>query len=223
MHILVIVAGTNDPSNSHTLANTFAQGTQKLPETHVHTRLLRNLHIEHFTVEFYEPNCTQEEDFCELRERMEEASGVVIASPVWNFGVPAHLKNLIDRMGSFALDESRSKGTLNGKPFYFILTGGAPTPAWTGLMKKTASFLQEGIRYFGGSIIGTHYEPKCTKGKGKFGLVVDERPESLASMREKGLEFAKVCSEYEKTGKAPAKQRAIKRFYNWGQSVMNRL
>ena len=108
-----------------------------------------------------------------MQKHVENASGLVIATPVWNFGVPAHLKNFIDRMGSFALDETRSRGTLNGKPFYIIFTGGAPKPAWTGLMKKTTAFVPEALRYFGATYIGHHFEPKCVKGRGKFGLVVD--------------------------------------------------
>ena len=223
MNILVIVGGTNEPSNSHTLANAFAEGVHQLGEVHVHTRRLKDLHIDHFNLDFYDPQCSQEEDFCALQDLIERSSGVLIATPIWNFGVPAHLKNLFDRMGSFALDETRTKGTLNGKPFYIIFTGGAPAPVWKGLMKKTTSFIPEGIKYFGGSVLGTHFEPRCTKGKGKFGLVVDERPRSLAKMREEGLKFAKVCKEYKETGKLPAKQQVTKNIYRWGQSIMKKL
>ena len=82
-----------------------------------------------------------------IEQLVQQSDGVVIASPLWNFSVPGHLKNLIDRMGSFCLDsESRSLGMLKGKPFYCILTGGTPIAAWYGLQKKTVSHLPVSIR-----------------------------------------------------------------------------
>lgn len=223
MNILVLVAGTNEPSNSNMLADTFIQGIQQLGDVAVHKRRLKDLHIEHFTLDHYEPHRKQEEDFCELQRLLEKAHGFVIASPVWNFGVPAHLKNFIDRMGSFALDETRSKGTLHGKPFYLIFTGGAPAPAWKGLMQKTTSFIPEGLKYFGASYIGCHFEPKCVKGRGKFGLVVHERPETLASLRKQGHTFAEIVKKYEETGKAPLKQRTCSRIMRCGEILLKKI
>jgi multimeric flavodoxin WrbA len=222
MDILVLVAGTNDPSNSHALANAFAQGIQQEGDAHIHTRRLKDLKINHFTIDFYEKSCTQEEDFCMLQDLIEKSSGLVIASPIWNFGVPAHLKNLIDRMGSFALDETRTQGTLNGKPFYLIFTGGAPGPAWA-LLKQTTSSVPVGLQYFGATLAGTHYEPRCTKGKGKFGLVVDERPRSLAHMRKAGEKFAKICRVYHDTGKLPAMMTFRKKIFAWGERVVKKI
>lgn len=223
MNILVLVAGTNEPSNSNMLADTFIQGMQQIGKVTVHKRRLKDLRIDHFSLDYYEQGCNQEEDFCALQTLMEEANGFVIATPVWNFGVPAHLKNFVDRMGSFALDETRSKGTLNGKPFYMIFTGGAPTPAWKGLMQKTTSYISEGLKYFGGSYMGHHFEPKCVKGRGKFGLVVDERPESLASVRKQGHDFAEAVKKYKETGKAPLKQRAHSKIMRWGESLLKKI
>ena len=122
MDILVIVGGTNEPSNSHAIANAFSQGIHQLGEVHVHTRRLKDLQIAHFNLDFYDPQCSQEEDFCAIQDLIERSSGVLITTPIWNFGVPAHLKNLFDRMGSFTLDETRSKGTLNGKPVDALVT-----------------------------------------------------------------------------------------------------
>ena len=223
MNILVLVAGTNQRSNSDTLANAFIQGMQQLGGCQIDKLRLKDLRIEHFTVDCYDPQCTMEEDFCAFQQLMEECHGFVIATPVWNFGVPAHLKNLIDRMGSFALDETRSKGMLKGKPFYLIFTGGAPSAAWKGMMKKTTSFVPEGIKYFNASYIGHHFEGKCTVGRGKFGLVVDKRPDSIESVRRQGFEFAKVVSEYEKTGKPPMKHRATAKIMKWGEAVLKKV
>lgn len=223
MKIIVLVAGTNDPSNSHVLADAFIQGIEQLGDVQLSKLQLKDLRIDHFNISHYDSNTDQGEDFRRFQSLMESAHGFVIATPVWNFGVPAHLKNLIDRMGSFALSETRSRGTLKGKPFYLIFTGGAPAPAWKGMMKKTTSFVPEGIKYFNASYIGHHFEGKCMKGRGKFGLVVDKRPESIESVRRQGFEFAKVVAEYERTGKAPAKHRARAKIMKWGEAVLKKV
>lgn len=223
MNIFVLVAGTNEPSNSNALADAFIQGIQQVHGATVHKRRLKDLNIEQFSIDDYDPTCTQEQDFCALQKLVEECDGFVFASPIWNFSVPAHLKNFIDRMGSFALDETRSKGTLNGKPFYLIYTGGAPKPAWVGLMSKTSSHVPEALKYFNASYIGHHYEGKCTAGVGKFELVVDERPETLASLRKQGRSFAEVVLQYSKTGKPPVLNRAKSMIMRIGEAILKKL
>ncbi|MCF7844345.1 MAG: NAD(P)H-dependent oxidoreductase [Kiritimatiellales bacterium] len=223
MKILVLIAGTNDPSNSATLASSFASGINDIGKVHIDIKSLKDMSLEHFNLDCYGDNHEQGEDFRKLKDLFQNADGIVIASPIWNFGVPAHLKNFIDRMGSFALDETRTKGILGGKPFYLIFTGGAPAAAWTGLMKKTTSYVPEAIKYFGGSIIGTYFEGRCTIAKGKFGLVVDKRPESLDHMRKEGFKYSQVVKEFSESGKLPAKQTAIKHLYHLGQSVIKRM
>jgi multimeric flavodoxin WrbA len=223
MNIVVLVAGTNEPSNSNALADAFIQGIQQLGSAQVDKVRLKDLKIDHFTIDYYKQGTDQGEDFSAMQKLIQNAHGLVIATPVWNFGVPAHLKNLIDRFGSFALDESRSRGTLKGLPFFCIFTGGAPAPAWKTLMKKTTSFVPEGLKYFGASYIGHHFEGKCTVGRGKFGLVVDQRPESIEAVRRKGFDFAKVVDVYQKTGKAPAKHRATAKIMKWGEAVLKKV
>ena len=219
MKVVVIVAGTNDPSNCDVLVDKFIEGAD-VDASKVH---LKDLNIDHFDLSYYESGRDQGEDFGRIQRLIEQSHGIVIAAPVWNFGVPAHLKNLIDRMGSFALDaETRSKPQLKGKPFFLIFTGGAPLPAWKGMMQKTTSYVAEGLKYFGGSYIGNHFEGKCTVGRGKFGLVVDKRPESLEAVRRKGFEFAKAVAEFERTGKAPVTHRARSRIMRLGEVMLKR-
>jgi len=223
MRILLVTASTNDPSNAGTLAREFQGGIETQGEVETTMVHLKDLHIEQFSLKHYDPHCDSEPDFLNLQKRIQGADGVVIATPVWNFGVPGHLKNMMDRMGSFALDETKSKGMLNGKPFYLIFTGGAPASAWKGLMRKTTSFVPQAIRYFGGSILGIHFEAKCTLGKGKFGLVVHERPESLAKMRDEGRRFAALVKDYAATGKLPAKQTFLKHLYSTVQAFLKKM
>ena len=84
MKILVLVAGTNDPSNSNTLADAFIEGMKACPSVDVMKIRLKDLKIDHFTLENYKKVCATNDDFCKIQEHVEGAAGIVIASPVWN-------------------------------------------------------------------------------------------------------------------------------------------
>lgn len=222
MRILLVIAGTNDPSNSALLASTMCEGIRDAyPDTVLETVRLKDVDIGHFNLSCYGPSCPAD-GMTKVEEMMQNADGVIIASPVWNFGVPAHLKNFIDRMGSFALDTSHSIGTLHGKPFFLIYTAGAPRTAWP-LFRRTLCGISTAIQYFGGSVLGTFFEGSCTLGRGVFGLVVDKRPERLQAMKEKGVEFAKHVSVFKETGILPLKYRLIKKFVRFLQLVKRKL
>ncbi|MBT3293091.1 NAD(P)H-dependent oxidoreductase [Candidatus Peregrinibacteria bacterium] len=208
MKICVFISSTNDPSNSVVLANSFIDGMKAKEQVEINKYLLKDMRMEHFSLDFYDKNTDQGNDLTIIESAIKQSDAFVIATPVWNFSIPANLKNLVDRMGSFALNEKHNKGTLAGKPFYIIFTGGVPKEVWEGLMKQTTSSLPKAIEYFGGSYIGHHFEEKCMLENGEFGLIVDKRPDSLETVKSKGVEFADVVKEYVKTGKAPIKQRA---------------
>ena len=224
MRILMIVAGTNDPSNADCLAEYFAQGIRCIEGTTIEKIRLKDLQIDHFRLEYYDAATDQGKDFRMIQEKITAADGVVIATPVWNFSVPGHLKNLIDRMGSFGLDsESRSLGMLNKKPFFLLFTGGSPAIVWTGLQKKTTSHLPTSLRYFGGVVIGSHYEERCTMGKGKFGCVVNTRQNTEHGVCAKGQDFARVVEYFLKNGRLPFKQRMITAILRIGQKIKRKL
>lgn len=220
VRIAVIVAGTNEPSNSNALADAMIEGMRGEGVTVEKVRL-KDLEIAHFNLSCYGSSCPVD-GLTRVEKIIRESDGVVIATPMWNFSVPAHLKNLIDRMGGFALDESRSIGTLNGKPFFLIYTAGMPKAAWT-LLRKTISHMPISIQYFGGSVLGTHFEGGCTLGRGNFGLVVDKRPASLQNMREKGAAFARSAERFKRTGVLPLTYRLIKKFVRFAQQVKKKL
>ena len=224
MHIVALVAGTNVPSNSETLADSFLLGVRKIEGTTVEKVKLKDFPLPHFTLDCYAESCPIPEEYKKLKALVERADGILIATPIWNFGVPAHLKNFIDWMGCFALDhETKTRGQLKGKPFYFIFTGGAPVPAWKGLMRFTTMFVPEGLRYFGATIAGKHFEGKCTLGKGVFGLVVDKRAESLAAVEKKGRIFGAFAKNFKDTGTLPLSHRFTQWAYKRGQHIISRL
>ncbi|MBI3332280.1 NAD(P)H-dependent oxidoreductase [Candidatus Peregrinibacteria bacterium] len=225
MKILVLVAGTNEQSNSNTLADAFIEGIKETyPEIEVIKYRLKDLNIKHFTLERYIPACPRDDDFCNIQDALLDSKGVVIASPIWNFSVPAHLKNVIDRIGAVALDEeTRSRGQMKAKPFYIIFTGGAPLLAWKALMYLTTMHVSEAIKYYGGVVVGKYFEPRAMLGKGKFGLVVDQRPKSLERVKNAGKKFAKIVKTYAETGTLPLRIRLSYQFFSFVYRVGNRI
>jgi len=224
MKILVLVGGTNEPSNSNVLADAFIEGMQSISGIETEKVRLKDLHIEHFHLDHYDMTRGQEPDMERVERLFQESAGVVFATPIWNFGVPGNVKNLIDRLGRTGLDAgTRSVGTFKGKPTFLVFTGGTPPGAWRPLQKKTTSHLPVALRYFGCTVIGSHYEARCTPGKGKFALVVDQRPGSLEKMREFGKHFAGVAKTHATTGKLPAREAFLLWFFQFGQKLKRKL
>lgn len=221
--VVVIVAGMNEPSNSSFLADQLIEGMKKVPGLSFEKIRLKELSLHHFTLADYaEESC--EPDYLRIKTLIQDASGVIFATPVWNFSVPAHLKNLIDRMGTFGLDsETHSKGQFNGKPFGLIYTGGAPLIAWQALMYLTTLHVAEALKYYGGSVVLRHFEPKSVPGKGKFGLVVDKRPKTLELMQEYGERFGKIAQQYAQDGTLPLSNRLWQKWFEFLYRVGNRM
>ena len=221
--IAVIVAGTNEPSNSNTLADAFIEGMKGVPGIAFEKIRLKELSIDHFTLAHYS-DANAEPDFRRVETLLKDAQGIVFASPIWNFSVPAHLKNLIDRMGAFALDSAtHSQGQLKSKPCALLYTGGAPMIAWKALMYLTTLHVAEALKYYDGTIIYRHFEPRCTVSKGVFGLVVDKRPKTLEAMRRAGTSFANTTLYYAQTGSLPFKYKLIHRWFEFLYRVGNRI
>lgn len=198
------------------------RGISSLPNVTTKKIRLKDLQMSHFGLECYGADCPVD-DMEMIRTEMAKAHGVIVATPIWNFSVPAHLKNLIDRMGAFSLDsESHSLGMLKSKPFFLLYTGGTPAAAWP-FMKRTTSHLPVSLQYFGASILGVHFEPRTTLGRGIFGLVVDKRPESLASVSRKGIAFAGNVQEFQRTGRLPLKHRLIQGFVRVAQRMKKKM
>lgn len=224
MRVVIFIAGTNEPSNAAQLAAWFAEGMGAIPGAQITTFHLKDLNIDHFSLRHYDQAADQGKDFTAIQTAVEQADGLVVSTPIWNFSIPGHLKNLIDRMGSFGLDEqSRSVGMLKGKPVYLLYTGGSPAVVWTGLQRRTLSHMPVSLRYFGLSPLGSHYEPRCTLGKGKFGLVVDARVSTKSAMLAKGQSFGRIVDYYAKHNQLPLKQKILNTIFRLGQKAKRKL
>ncbi len=222
--IAVVVAGMNDPSNSNTLADSFIEGMKSVSGVTFEKIRLKDLQLHHFTLADYEPENATEPDYLRIKTILSDATGIVFATPIWNFSVPSHFKNLIDRMGAFALDhDTHSLGQFKGKPIGLIFTGGAPMIAWKALMYLTTLHVAEAMKYYGGTIIYRHFEAKCVPGKGKFGMVVDQRPESLATLKNDGKKFAESAACFAQNGKLPTGQQLWHKWFEFLYRAGNRI
>jgi len=223
IRLAVFVAGTNDPSNSDMLADRFIEGIRSAGQMIVEKVRMRDLDLAHFTLAQY-GDARQEPDFLRVRALMEAADGVAFFSPVWNFSVPAHFKNFIDRIGAFgSIKATHSKGQFRGKPFAFVFAGGAPMIAWKALMYLTTLHVAEAIKYYGGSVVYRHFEPRCIPGRGRFGLVVDQRPATLKAMEQAGKRFASIARQYASNGSLPGSLRLWKWFFTQFYRIGNRV
>jgi len=52
---------------------------------------------------------------------------------------------------------------------------------------------------------------------------VDERPESIASVRKQGHDFAEIVKNFAETGKAPVKHRAQSKLMRWGEALLKKI
>lgn len=130
--ILVLAASNNKKGNSYVAAHWFLEDINK-DKYDVELVHLYDLDINYFTNENRKalPEIDPEDkDIRDLITKIEKAKHVVITTPIWNFGVPATLKNLIDRVmysGRVWSEEKKKKVPgWTGKKFYLIFTCGGP-------------------------------------------------------------------------------------------------
>jgi hypothetical protein len=83
--------------------------------------------------------------------------------------------------------------------------------------------MTEAIKYYDGIVIGKHFEPKCVVGRGKFGLVVDQRPATIDVMKRKGERFARIAKAYKENGTLPLRTRIAYNFFSFLYRVGNRV
>jgi len=218
MYIPIFVAGTNDPSNSYYLSQMWAKQLQNLG-AEVEVFRISDYNFEHFNLEMYEQDFEYAPAMKQLEATMKKADGFIIATPVWNFGVPANMSNFMDIMGLFGLDkEQRRHGQLNNMPFYLLVTGGAPHPAWNLVYKKCLACFHFGMQYFGAVHAGSMYKGRCTIRGGGFGLVLDKDKTLPALVEPKAKKFYNDVKAHKETGQLPTRLklwRKWEKFQEW--------
>ncbi|QQR83697.1 NAD(P)H-dependent oxidoreductase [Candidatus Peregrinibacteria bacterium] len=191
--ILALYCAPNKDSNSATLLDYFCEGAAS-KGVQISKLYLYDLHLPYFDYNnrLAEPADARENvDLRKIEALMMSSQALVIASPVWDFSVPAILKNFMDRISYFARvykhqDSMRKQPNLDHLDCFYIFTTGAP---WYGWLFDSLAYFHTKLTfwYFGSKNRGLLRAHGCGNGSTN---VVKGRPALLAKARKKGERFA---------------------------------
>lgn len=162
-----IIALSCSPSrgrNSDSMLDSFITGASQVAEVSVEKIYLEDIPIDMYRYENSKGPQEHEQAFAELLENIQNADALVIATPTYNFSVPAHLKNFVDRIGFMSLDYKKKNmlqqpvGQLGYLHTYFLVSGGTPRWAQMILFFAFPSFwLRAVFLYYGAEVMGAYY------------------------------------------------------------------
>lgn len=174
--------------NSDSMLDAFIEGA-KSEEIYIEKIYLSDIPMDIYTFENRLGPSEHEVQFKELIEKIKCTQGLIIATPTYNFSVPAHLKNFIDRIRCFALDFNHKNkihqpvGLLTHLKTYFLVSGG--TPRWAQILlffAFPAFWLRAVFLYYASQCYGAFYS-------GDINTFKNER--LLNICRKRGVKFAK--------------------------------
>ncbi len=174
--------------NSDKMLDSFLYGAQTVESIEIEKIYLEDVFIERFKFENSRGPTENEKEFSELVEKIKNSDALVIATPTYNFSVPAQLKNFIDRMRFFALDMDKRNfmnqpvGKLSFLKTYFIVSGGTPNWAQKILFFAFPPFWLRGIfLYYSAHVLGAYYSGD---------VKTFENKRILKKIERKGVKFA---------------------------------
>jgi len=199
MNIIALSCSPGRGRNSDTMLDHFIQGIESVPGVSVEKIYLADIAIDYYRFENSTGAGSHEVAFKELTDKLStSAQGLVIATPTYNFSVPAHLKNFIDRIRFIAMDMSKRNalgqpvGKLRNLHTYFLVSGGTPTWAQKILFFAFPPFWLRGVfLYFGARVHGAFYT-------GDVKAFTNEK--ILAECKKKGVWYAKKVLKGEHHG-----------------------
>ncbi len=194
MKIIALSCSPSRGRNSDTMLDNFILGMKEIPDIEVEKIYLDDIPIDTYTFENSKAPLPHEVQFAELARKItDDATGLVIATPTYNFSVPAHLKNFIDRIRFFALDFTQKTklgqplGKLGHLQTYFLVSGGTPRWAETLLFFAFPAFWLRGVfLYFNAKVMGALYSGD---------IKTYENKKILARCREQGHLYAHRLKE----------------------------
>ena len=164
--VIVIYGSPEERSNSAVMADHFIKGMKQDKDVEVFEVYLKDLVFDMYCHAKKAPS-EYESDFCRLTKELQKAHGLVIATPTYNFSVPAKLKNFVDRIGFIALDYKQKNWM--GQPVpklghlktFYLVSGGSPKiiqkllfflfhPFWLYVVFKYYGAKPKGAVYGGG-------------------------------------------------------------------------
>jgi len=165
MKILTISSSTSRGRNSDTMLDHFIKGIKTVDGAQVEKVYLDEIPMDLYKYENRNGPQENEEEFKKLTNKIkDEITALVISTPTYNFSVPAHLKNFIDRIRFISLDFSKKnklnqpEGKLSKLYVYFLVSGGTPNWAQKILFFAFPPFWLRGVfLYFGAKVMGAFY------------------------------------------------------------------
>lgn len=165
MKILALSCSPSRGRNSDTMLDNFILGMREVKGIEIEKIYLEDIPIDLYRFENSDGPRDDEVEFGKLGQKISnEISGLVISTPTYNFSVPAHLKNFIDRSRYFALDFSKKNklgqpvGKLGHLKTYFLISGGTPNWAEKILFFTFPAFWLRGVfLYFDAKVMGALY------------------------------------------------------------------
>lgn len=130
--ILALSCSPSHGWNSDTMLDSFIAGAEKVKGTEIKKIYITDIKCDNYSFENKTGPREHEEDLKKLLNEIETSNAIVIATPTYNFAVPAGIKNIIDRMRPIALDMSKTNilmqptGKLDYIKTFFIVSGGTP-------------------------------------------------------------------------------------------------
>lgn len=150
--------------NSDTMLDSFIFGINKIEGLEVEKIYLEEIPIDFYSYQNSKSVQEHETEFQELIKKIQQSDALVIATPTYNFSVPAHLKNFIDRIRFISLDLEKRNiigqpvGKLDYLSTYFLVSGGTPSWAQKILFFAFPPFwLRAVFLYFDANVIGAFY------------------------------------------------------------------
>lgn len=186
--VIALSASPSHGRNSDSMLDAFVEGFKNVSDKSIEKIYLSEVPIDDYSFENRSGPADHETAFKELCEKLGRAEALVIATPTYNFSVPARLKNFIDRIRFLALDfDNKSRlnqpgGKLGFLRVYFIVSGGTPTWAQKLLFFTFPPFWLRGVfLYFGAQCLGAIYSGN---------VKAFETPSILATCQKRGRNFA---------------------------------
>lgn len=164
--IIALACSPSRGRNSDTMLDSFIVGVKKYAGENVIVDkiYLDEVKIEHYRYENSKGPQKGEEKFADLTKKMSVYDGLIISTPTYNFSVPAHLKNFLDRIRFVALDLKtkdffgQPQGLLKNLHCYFLISGGTPVWAQKILFFAFPAFwLRAVFLYFGAKVFDAFY------------------------------------------------------------------
>lgn len=198
MKCIALSCSPSRKRNSDSMLDAFLKGMRKVESVEVEKIYLEDIPINHYRFENKDGPQEGEQKFKELIDKVQNSTGLVIATPTYNFSVPAHLKNFIDRIRFFALCfEHKTKmgqpsGRLSFLKTYFLVSGGTPLWAQKILFFAFPPFWLRGVfLYFNAEVMGAFYTGD---------VKTFENKKILAKCEKRGEKYAKQLTEGKRQG-----------------------